>query len=398
MCRTAAREVGCDAVIAGGCNHSVPGSLRCAKKTSHCQSETEIWIPQMMNPAAPWWFAMDDIRNPSSIPVDTSVRAPVSETPDAGKALEEDQRAFHDALAKGGELNESQSPETRRAIKRSLDGFQASSGTKAAAGSSESDSADASRGRSTRPTSARAAGAVAGGGPVPAMGGTRRRADAGGKDPVTAQGGSRRTDPVSPPDGDGRNRGAAASSWPLAKTDPGDRRSQRRTPAQLNRHQREFSRKGGPGRTCQLRLKSSERHQRELSRKGGPGRTCQLRLKSPERHQREFSRKGGPGRTCQLRLKSPERHQREFSRKGGPGRTCRLRLKSPERHQREFSRKGNRGRTRQSMLRLLERLQRPVRAPSGRESPSVLRRPERKASFPALARMTHTTPTSRQST
>ena len=63
-----------------------------------------------MNPAAPWWFAMDDIRNPSSISVDTSVRAPVSEAPDAEKVPEEDQRAFHDVLAKGGELNESQSP------------------------------------------------------------------------------------------------------------------------------------------------------------------------------------------------------------------------------------------------------------------------------------------------
>ena len=143
---------------------------------------------------------MSDIRNLSGISVDTGVSAPVSEVPDAGGALEEDQLAFDDALAKGGDLNESQSPETRKAIKRSLDRFQASPETDGASGSSESEPADASPGRSTRLTAGRSAGAVARDGAAPARG-TRRAADAGGEDPVSAQGRSQRNGPSSPPVG-----------------------------------------------------------------------------------------------------------------------------------------------------------------------------------------------------
>ena len=169
---------------------------------------------------------MDDVRNLSSISVDTSGSAPVSEVPRGGEVLEKDQRAFHDALAKGGELNESQSPETRKAIKRSLDRFQASSGTEGATGSSESEIADASRGRSTRPTSGRPAGAVSEDVPVPAKG-TRRAADAGGEDSVAAEGRSRRADRSPQPVDDGGNRGAAASSWPSAKRSPETRPTSR---------------------------------------------------------------------------------------------------------------------------------------------------------------------------
>ena len=69
---------------------------------------------------------MSDIRNLSGVSVDTGLSAPVSEVSDAGEVPEESQLAFDDALGKGSELNESQSPETRKAIKRSLDRFQAS--------------------------------------------------------------------------------------------------------------------------------------------------------------------------------------------------------------------------------------------------------------------------------
>ena len=141
---------------------------------------------------------MSDIRNLSGTSVDTGVSAPVSEVSDAGEVLEKDQLAFHDALAKGGEPHESQSPETRKAIKRSLDRFQASSETEGASRSSESEVADASRGRSTRLTAGRPAGAVARDGPVPARG-TRRAADAGGTKSVTARGRSRGTTPAAPP-------------------------------------------------------------------------------------------------------------------------------------------------------------------------------------------------------
>ena len=159
---------------------------------------------------------MDDVRNLSGISVNTGTPSPVSEVPDAGEVLENDQRAFHDALGRDGEPNESQSPETRKAIKRSLDRFQASSGTEGAKGSGESEVADASRGRSTRPMSGPAAEGVAGHGPVPEEG-TRRASDAGGEDLRTAQGRSRRADPTSPRVDDGRDRGAAASSLPSAK-------------------------------------------------------------------------------------------------------------------------------------------------------------------------------------
>ena len=158
---------------------------------------------------------MSDIRNLSGISVDTGVSASVSEVPDAGEVLEENQLAFHHALAKSGELNESQSPETREAIKRSLDRFHTSPETEGASASSESEVTDANRGQSTRLTAGRPAGAVARDGPAPAMG-SRRAADAGGEDPVTALGRSRRTGPTSPPVGHGGNRDPAASSWPSA--------------------------------------------------------------------------------------------------------------------------------------------------------------------------------------
>ena len=159
---------------------------------------------------------MSDIRNLSGISVDTGVGAPVSEVPDAGEVLEKDHLAFHDALAKGGEPRESQSPETRQAVKRSLDRFRVSSETEGASGSSESEVAGASRGRSTRRTADRPAGAVAGDGPVPARG-TRGAADADGEDLVSAQSRSPRNRPTSPRAGDGGGRGAPASSLPSTK-------------------------------------------------------------------------------------------------------------------------------------------------------------------------------------
>lgn len=157
---------------------------------------------------------MSDIRNLSGISVDTDVSAPISEVPDAGEVLEKDQLAFHDALAEGGKPHESRSPETRMAIKRSLDRFQASSETEGASGSSESEVADASRGRSTRLMAGRPAGVVARDGPVPAKG-TRRAAD--GEDLVSAQGRSQRDRPALPPVGAGGNRGAPTSSMPSTK-------------------------------------------------------------------------------------------------------------------------------------------------------------------------------------
>ena len=113
---------------------------------------------------------MSGIRNLSGASVDTSVSVPVSEMPDAGEALEDDQLAFNDALTDGGELNDSQSLETRKAIKRSLDRFQASPETDGASGSSEYEPADASQGGSTLRTAGQPDG------PVPA-GGTRRAAE-----------------------------------------------------------------------------------------------------------------------------------------------------------------------------------------------------------------------------
>ena len=44
---------------------------------------------------------MDDVRNLNGISVNTSVPSPVSEVPDAGEVLENDERAFHDALGEG---------------------------------------------------------------------------------------------------------------------------------------------------------------------------------------------------------------------------------------------------------------------------------------------------------
>ena len=158
---------------------------------------------------------MSDIRNLSGISFDAGVSAPVSEVPDAGEVFEEDQVAFHHAIEKSAELDESRSPETRKAIKRSLDRFQASPNTEGASGSSESDVTDANRDRSTRLTSGRPAGAATKDGPVAAMR-SRRAADAGGEYPATARGRYRSTAPISPPFGDGGSRGATASSWASA--------------------------------------------------------------------------------------------------------------------------------------------------------------------------------------
>ena len=189
---------------------------------------------------------MSDIRNLSGVSVDTGSSAPVSEMSDAGEVPEESQLAFDDALGKGSELNESQSPETRKAIKRSLDRFQASHETEGASGSSESGVADASQRRSTRLTASRLAGAVAKDGRVSTRE-TRKAADAGGEDamsaqarsrrkgpasppvgaadaggeaPVSAQGRSQRNGSTSPPVGDGGNRGAPASSRLSTKRSP----------------------------------------------------------------------------------------------------------------------------------------------------------------------------------
>ena len=159
---------------------------------------------------------MNDVRNLSSNSVNTSVASPVSEEPDAGEVLEKDRRAFHDALGKENELNESQSPETRKAIKRTLDRFQASSRAEGGTSSSEPEFVEASRGRSTRPKSGRLAETEAEDGPVPAKG-TRRAADAGGEDPVTAQGRSQPAGRTLLPVDDGGNRDPTASSWPSAK-------------------------------------------------------------------------------------------------------------------------------------------------------------------------------------
>ena len=158
---------------------------------------------------------MSDIRNLNGISVDAGVGAPVSEVPDAGEVLEKDQLAFHDALAKSGTPREPQSPETRKAIKHSLDRFQASSGTEGTSGSNESRVADTSRGRSTRPPAGRPAGAVAGDGPVPASR-ARRTTDADGEHLVSAQSRSPRNPATSPPVGDGGSRGAPASTLPSA--------------------------------------------------------------------------------------------------------------------------------------------------------------------------------------
>ena len=68
----------------------------------------------------------------------------------------------------------------------------------------------------------------------------------------------------------------------------------------------------------------------------------------------------------------------------------------PAQHRRELSPQGRHGRDRQS--RRLERHQRSACTPLHRGSPAVPRRPERRASLPALVQMTQTTPTSRQST
>ena len=170
---------------------------------------------------------MSDIRNLSGISVDTGASTPISEVPDAGEVLEKDQLAFHDALAKDGEPRESQSPETRKAIKRSLDRFQASSETEGTSGSSESEIAGASRGRSTRLTTGRPAGATARDGQVSARG-TRRAADGGGTNTVTARGRSRGATPAAPAappvasvaDGGGTNtvtaRGRSRGTTPAA--------------------------------------------------------------------------------------------------------------------------------------------------------------------------------------
>ena len=158
---------------------------------------------------------MSDIRNLSGTSFDAGVSAPVSEVPDAGEVFEEDQVAFHHALEKSAERDEPRSPETRKAIKRSLDRFQASPNTEGASESTESEVTDANRDRSTRLTSGRPAGAATKDSPVAALR-SRRATDAGGEYPATARGRYRSTGPISPPFGDGGSRATTASSWPSA--------------------------------------------------------------------------------------------------------------------------------------------------------------------------------------
>ena len=161
---------------------------------------------------------MNDIRAPSGISFDAGVSAPVSGVPDTGEAAEKDQLAFNDALAKGGELNESQSPETRNAVKRSLDRIQTSPETARASGSGASETDGAHHGRPTQLADRRPAGAVDRDGADSARR-SRRAADSGGEDPVTAQVRSPRTSPASPSVSHGGARDSTACS--RSPADPG---------------------------------------------------------------------------------------------------------------------------------------------------------------------------------
>ena len=167
---------------------------------------------------------MNDIRATSGISFDGGVSAPVSQVSDTGEALEEDQLAFNDALAKGGELNESQSPETRNAVKRSLDRIQTWTEPERASGSGASDIDAAHHSDPTRRQERRVAVAVDRDGSDSA-GRFRRAADSGGKDPVPAQLRSPHASFASPPVGDGGTRDATAWSRSSAKPGPasGDR-------------------------------------------------------------------------------------------------------------------------------------------------------------------------------
>ncbi|MCY4599734.1 MAG: hypothetical protein OXF27_07425, partial [Acidobacteria bacterium] len=62
---------------------------------------------------------MGDITDMPGISVNTAASTLVSETLDTGEVLDQAQQSFDDALEDGGELNESQTPETRREVKRS---------------------------------------------------------------------------------------------------------------------------------------------------------------------------------------------------------------------------------------------------------------------------------------
>ena len=159
---------------------------------------------------------MNDIRAPSGISFDAGVSAPTSEVPDTGEALEKDQLAFNDALERGGELNESQSPDTRKAVKRSLDRIQTSSESDRASGSGASEVGGAHHRGPARLAERRSSGAVDRDGSDSARG-SGRAADSGAEDPVPAQLRSPHTSPASSPVGHGGTRDAPACSWSSAK-------------------------------------------------------------------------------------------------------------------------------------------------------------------------------------
>ena len=129
---------------------------------------------------------MSDIRNVSGISVDAGVSAPVADALNVSETLQEDVQAFDDALEKGDDEYESRSPETRRAIKRSLERLQAPPETDRASASDESEPANAGRGASTRRAAGGRAGAVTTAGAEPPRD-PRRGADAGGAGRLSGQ-------------------------------------------------------------------------------------------------------------------------------------------------------------------------------------------------------------------
>ena len=129
---------------------------------------------------------MGDITDMPGIAVNTGASTLVSETLDTGDILDQAQQSFDDALDDGSELNESQAPETRREIRRSLNRLQESSKTAAASGSgSGTESADASHGSSVLLTADRPAEAGVDG---------RHRREA--TTPGAGKGGERSRDPL----------------------------------------------------------------------------------------------------------------------------------------------------------------------------------------------------------
>ena len=341
---------------------------------------------------------MSNIRNPSGISADAGVVTPISEVLDAGDVVETDQLAFHDALAKGGEPRESQSPETRRAIERSLDRLQASSETEGASGSGESEFVDASRGhfRGATPAAPPVVGA----------------AGAYGEGFVSAQNRIRRDRPTSPPVGDGGDRGAPASSSPSTRQSraapdhkPAGAATGRpaTSGARGRRSDRQAGYLGARGRRSDRQAgylgARGRRSDRQAGYLGARGRRSDRQAgylgARGRRSDRQAGYLGARGR----------RSDRQAGYLGARGRRSDRAGRLPRRErpaQRPAGRLPRRERPAQRPAGRLPRRERPAQRPAGRlprrERPAVLRRPERRASLPAPVRMTHTIPTLRQST